>query len=140
MKDRYTARQLSKRSGLKSSSATCTGCLFRPYDVAYCIIENLRFLFEFASGSAVLVLCLYDNAPASTESKSSYTMSLDQNFTLNIAPNKDDPTVVDLVDNSPNPITHYRKQRVPGSVYKIEVYGICHRLADISDLNVNAAS
>jgi len=51
-------------------------------------------------------------------------MSLDQNlFTLHITPNKDDPSVVDLVDNSPNPITHYRKLRVPGSVYKIEVYG-----------------
>jgi hypothetical protein len=52
-------------------------------------------------------------------------MSLDQNlFTLSVAPNKDDPNVIDLVDNSPNPITHYRKQRVPGQVYKIEVYGM----------------
>lgn len=52
-------------------------------------------------------------------------MSLDQNlFTLSIAPNKDDPNVIDLVDNSLTPITHYRKQRVPGQVYKIEVYGM----------------
>ena len=51
-------------------------------------------------------------------------MSLDQNlFTLIISPNKDDPNVIDLVDNSPNPILHYRKQRVAGPNYKVEVYG-----------------
>ena len=49
-------------------------------------------------------------------------MSLDKNlFTLNVIPNKDNPDVVDLVD--PNGITHYRKQRVPGQSYKVEVYG-----------------
>ncbi|TCD62376.1 hypothetical protein EIP91_006958 [Steccherinum ochraceum] len=48
-------------------------------------------------------------------------MSLDQNlFTLNVTPLAEDPTVVDLID--PNGNAHYRKQRVPGTVYKIEVY------------------
>lgn len=50
-------------------------------------------------------------------------MSLDQNlFTLTVTPDKDDPNVVDLVDNSGN--AHYRKQRIPGLMYKIEVYGM----------------
>ncbi|KAL4250494.1 hypothetical protein ABKN59_006971 [Abortiporus biennis] len=48
-------------------------------------------------------------------------MSLDQNlFTLNLVPNKDDPNVLDLVDPSGN--SHYKKVRVPGTVYKVEVY------------------
>lgn len=49
-------------------------------------------------------------------------MSLDQNlFTLNFAPSKDDPNVTELVDPAERP--HYRKERVPGSVYTINVYG-----------------
>lgn len=49
-------------------------------------------------------------------------MSLDTNlFTLHVTPDKDDPNIVDLVD--PNGIAHYRKQRVPGMSYKMEVYG-----------------
>ena len=49
-------------------------------------------------------------------------MSLDQNlFTLHFAPSKDDPSVTDLVDPSNN--AHYRKVRVQGTVYKIDVYG-----------------
>jgi hypothetical protein len=49
-------------------------------------------------------------------------MSLDKNlFTLTITPNADDPRVIDLVD--PEGTVHYRKQRVPGSTYKMEVYG-----------------
>ncbi|KAF9077965.1 hypothetical protein BDP27DRAFT_1207834 [Rhodocollybia butyracea] len=49
-------------------------------------------------------------------------MSLDQNlFTLIVTPSAIDPNVVDLVDSSTNQI-HYRKQRVPGPVYKMEVY------------------
>lgn len=49
-------------------------------------------------------------------------MSLDQNlFTLNFAPNKDDPNVVELVDPSDNP--HYRKERVLGNTYLMNVYG-----------------
>lgn len=49
-------------------------------------------------------------------------MSLDQNlFTLLFAPSKDDPNVTDLVDPGDTP--HYRKERVQGSVYKINVYG-----------------
>ncbi|GJE90372.1 hypothetical protein PsYK624_065030 [Phanerochaete sordida] len=48
-------------------------------------------------------------------------MSLDQNlFTLHFAPSKDDPSVTELVDPSERP--HYRKQRVQGSTYKIDVY------------------
>lgn len=42
-------------------------------------------------------------------------------FTLNFAPNKDDPNVTDLVDPLDNP--HYRKERVPGTEYRINVYG-----------------
>ena len=49
-------------------------------------------------------------------------MSLDQNlFTLNFAPSKDDPSVTELVDPAERP--HYRKQRVQGSVYRIDVFG-----------------
>lgn len=49
-------------------------------------------------------------------------MSLDQNlFTLNLTPHKDYPNVIDLID--PAGIIHYRKQRIAGSEYKIEVYG-----------------
>ncbi|PSR82343.1 hypothetical protein PHLCEN_2v6086, partial [Hermanssonia centrifuga] len=48
-------------------------------------------------------------------------MSLDQNlFTLTLSPNKDDPNITDLVDPSDNP--HYRKERVPGNVYQMNVY------------------
>lgn len=49
-------------------------------------------------------------------------MSLDQNlFTLTLTPLAEDPSVIDLID--PNGIAHYRKQRVPGSSYRAEVYG-----------------
>jgi hypothetical protein len=51
-------------------------------------------------------------------------MSLDQNlFTLLLTPNASDSTglVTDLCDPSGN--VHYRKRRIPGQVYKIEVYG-----------------
>ncbi|KAI0690208.1 hypothetical protein BC835DRAFT_1365514 [Cytidiella melzeri] len=48
-------------------------------------------------------------------------MSLDANlFTLNFTANKDDPNVTDLVDPSDNP--HYRKERVLGTEYRINVY------------------
>ncbi|KAF8647714.1 hypothetical protein AX16_006550 [Volvariella volvacea WC 439] len=48
-------------------------------------------------------------------------MSLDQNlFTLVITPSKNDPHVVELVE--PSGQAHYRKRRLPGSVYKVEVY------------------
>lgn len=48
-------------------------------------------------------------------------MSLDKNlFTLLVTPHKDDPNVIDLVD--PAGTIHYRKQRVPGAVYTIQVY------------------
>ncbi|TFY61486.1 hypothetical protein EVG20_g7041 [Dentipellis fragilis] len=48
-------------------------------------------------------------------------MSLDQNlFTLTIAPQADDPAFVDLADASGT--VHYRKQRVPGTAYHINVY------------------
>ncbi|KAF9533669.1 hypothetical protein CPB83DRAFT_757508 [Crepidotus variabilis] len=48
-------------------------------------------------------------------------MSLDKNlFTLVFTPHKDNSNVVDLVD--PSETIHYRKQRVPGAEYKIEVY------------------
>jgi hypothetical protein len=48
-------------------------------------------------------------------------MSLDKNlFTLHVTPNKDNPDVVDLVD--PKGVAHYRKQRVPGMSYKMDVY------------------
>lgn len=50
-------------------------------------------------------------------------MSLDQNlFTLLLTPNTSDPSglVTDLTDPSGN--VHYHKQRIPGQVYKIEVY------------------
>jgi hypothetical protein len=48
-------------------------------------------------------------------------MSLDKNlFTLLFTPHKDNPNVIDLVD--PSGTIHYRKQRIPGSEYKIEVY------------------
>jgi hypothetical protein len=49
-------------------------------------------------------------------------MSLDKNlFTLLFTPHKDNQNVIDLMD--PSGTVHYRKQRVPGSEYKIEVYG-----------------
>lgn len=50
-------------------------------------------------------------------------MSLDQNlFTLLLTPNTSDSSglVTDLTDPSGN--VHYHKQRIPGQVYKIEVY------------------
>lgn len=50
-------------------------------------------------------------------------MSLDQNlFTLHLTPHKEYPNVIDLVD--PSGALHYRKQRIAGSEYKIEVYGV----------------
>ncbi|KIK60542.1 hypothetical protein GYMLUDRAFT_43852 [Collybiopsis luxurians FD-317 M1] len=49
-------------------------------------------------------------------------MSLDQNlFTLVVTPSTADPNVIDLVDPNSGQI-HYRKQRVPGPMYKVEVY------------------
>ena len=49
-------------------------------------------------------------------------MSLDKNlFTLLLTPHKDNQNVIDLVD--PSGTVHYRKQKVPGPEYKIEVYG-----------------
>ncbi|KAH8103811.1 hypothetical protein BXZ70DRAFT_922806 [Cristinia sonorae] len=48
-------------------------------------------------------------------------MSLDQNlFTLSVTPHPEDASVLDLVDPSGN--AHYRKQRISGQAYKIEVY------------------
>ncbi|KAJ7755750.1 hypothetical protein DFH07DRAFT_821706 [Mycena maculata] len=48
-------------------------------------------------------------------------MSLDQNlFTLVVTPSTENPNVVDLVD--PAGVRHYRKQRIPGPVYKTEIY------------------
>lgn len=56
-------------------------------------------------------------------------MSLDQNlFTLTVTPHAEDPNVIDLVD--PNGIIHYRKQRVPGTSYRTEVYGAPDKQAD----------
>ncbi len=50
-------------------------------------------------------------------------MSLDQNlFTLHFTQNKDNPNVIELVDPSGN--IHYRRHRIPGQTYKIELYGI----------------
>jgi hypothetical protein len=50
-------------------------------------------------------------------------MSLDKNlFTLFFTPHKDNQNVIDLVD--PSGTVHYRKQRMPTSEYKIEVYGM----------------
>lgn len=51
-------------------------------------------------------------------------MSLDQNlFTLRFMPNAADSSglVTDLCDPSGN--VHYRKRRIPGQEYKIELYG-----------------
>lgn len=49
-------------------------------------------------------------------------MSLDQNlFTLNVTPNAADPDVVDLVDTVGT--VHYRKRKVQGETYTIEVSG-----------------
>ncbi|KAJ7251826.1 hypothetical protein B0H12DRAFT_1119012 [Mycena haematopus] len=48
-------------------------------------------------------------------------MSLDQNlFTLLVAPSTENPNVVDFVDTAGR--AHYRKQRIPGPIYKTEVY------------------
>lgn len=48
-------------------------------------------------------------------------MSLDKNlFTLHFTPNKDAPNVTDLID--PAGTIHYRKQRLPGATYEVEVY------------------
>lgn len=50
-------------------------------------------------------------------------MSLDQNlFTLIVTPSIIDHNVIDLVDSTGQ--VHYRKQRVPASIYKVEVYGV----------------
>lgn len=55
-------------------------------------------------------------------------MSLDKNlFTLHVTQNKDNPLVVDLID--PSGTVHYRKQRLPGIEYKVEVYGRISRYA-----------
>lgn len=49
-------------------------------------------------------------------------MSLDKNlFTLRFTPSPDDPDVIDLVD--PSGVVHYRKHRVQGATYEINVYG-----------------
>jgi hypothetical protein len=49
-------------------------------------------------------------------------MSLDKNlFTLQFAPSADDTNVIDLVD--PSGVVHYRKHRVQGATYEINVYG-----------------
>ena len=50
-------------------------------------------------------------------------MSLDKNlFTLQFTPSPNDPNVIDLVD--PSGVVHYRKHRVQGAVYEINVYGM----------------
>ena len=49
-------------------------------------------------------------------------MSLDKNlFTLQFTPSPDDANVIDLVD--PSGAAHYRKHRVQGTTYEINVYG-----------------
>lgn len=49
-------------------------------------------------------------------------MSLDKNlFTLNVSPRPDDPDIVELID--PLGTIHYRKQRVQGTTYAVDVYG-----------------
>lgn len=49
-------------------------------------------------------------------------MSLDQNlFTLHFTPYKDDPNVLDLAD--PSGVVHYRKHRVQGQTYEMNIYG-----------------
>ena len=49
-------------------------------------------------------------------------MSLDKNlFTLQFASSSDDPSVIDLVD--PSGVVHYRKNRVQGTSYEVNVYG-----------------
>lgn len=48
-------------------------------------------------------------------------MSLDKNlFTLNVSPRPDDPNIVELID--PLGTIHYRKQRVQGTTYAVDVY------------------
>ena len=50
-------------------------------------------------------------------------MSLDQNlFTLNIVQRVDAPNVIELVD--PQDTVHYRKERVNGSTYSFNVFGM----------------
>ena len=50
-------------------------------------------------------------------------MSLDKNlFTLVFTPSTNDPRVTDLVD--PSGVVYYRKVRIVGPVYKMEVYGL----------------
>ena len=50
-------------------------------------------------------------------------MSLDKNlFTLQFTPSPSDPNVIDLVD--PSGVVHYRKHRVQGAAYEINVYGM----------------
>lgn len=50
-------------------------------------------------------------------------MSLDKNlFTLQFTPSPNDPNVIDLVD--PSGVVHYRKHRVQGAAYEINVYGM----------------
>ena len=49
-------------------------------------------------------------------------MSLDANlFTLNIVESTEGPNLLDLVDPSGN--IHYRKERVLGTEYRINLYG-----------------
>ncbi|KAF8631893.1 hypothetical protein AX15_002154 [Amanita polypyramis BW_CC] len=48
-------------------------------------------------------------------------MSLDENlFTLHFTQNKANPNVIDLMD--PSGTAHYRRHRIPGQTYKVEVY------------------
>ncbi|KAF7298153.1 hypothetical protein HMN09_01036900 [Mycena chlorophos] len=63
-------------------------------------------------------------------------MSLDNNlFTLLVTPSSQNPLIVDLNDPSGTP--HYRKQRVPGPVYKMELYD---PLSEALLITVNAPS
>lgn len=58
-------------------------------------------------------------------------MALDQNlFTLNLTPLAEDKNVIDLID--PSGISHYRKQRIPGPSYKVEVYGVSDTMPVVS--------
>ena len=52
-------------------------------------------------------------------------MSLDQNlFTLNVLPKGTSGNELELVE--PSGTVHYRKERVVGSVYTINLYGESH--------------
>lgn len=57
-------------------------------------------------------------------------MSLDKNlFTLNITPREKEPNVVELID--PSNTVHYRKERVDGTVYSFNVYGMSKLAAEL---------